>query len=52
MKEVIKLLDVGIIYPIFDSEWMSLTQVIPKKLGITVVENKMDELVPSRVTMG
>jgi hypothetical protein len=31
--EVIKLLDVGIIYPIFDSKWMSLIHVVPKKAG-------------------
>ncbi|KAG9453964.1 hypothetical protein H6P81_006868 [Aristolochia fimbriata] len=30
-KEVIKLLDVGIIYPISDSAWVSLVQVVPKK---------------------
>ena len=39
MKEVVKLLDAGIIYPISDSQWVSPTQVVPKKSGITVVEN-------------
>ena len=29
--EVLKLLDVGIIYPIADSKWVSPTQVVPKK---------------------
>ena len=29
--EVLKLLDVGIIYPISDSQWVNPTQVIPKK---------------------
>ena len=29
-NEVIKLLDNGIIYPIFDSKWVSPTQVVPK----------------------
>jgi hypothetical protein len=28
--EVIKLLDAGIIYPIFDSKWVSLIYVVPK----------------------
>ena len=31
-KEVLKLLDVGVIYPIADSKWVSPTQVVPKKI--------------------
>ena len=38
-KEIVKLLDVGIIYLIFDSEWVSPVQCIPKKSEMTVVEN-------------
>ncbi|KAM2388572.1 hypothetical protein ACFXTH_038002 [Malus domestica] len=38
-KEVIKLLDVGIIYPISDSKWVSPIQVVPKRSGVTVVRN-------------
>ncbi|RVW44377.1 hypothetical protein CK203_070978 [Vitis vinifera] len=30
----------GIIYPISDSPWVSPTQVVPKKSGITVVQNE------------
>jgi Reverse transcriptase (RNA-dependent DNA polymerase). len=52
MKEVIKLLDAGIIYPISDSKWVSPTQVVPKKAGITVVENADGEQIPTRVTTG
>ena len=37
-KEVVKLLDAGIIYPISDSQWVSPVQVIPKKSGITVIK--------------
>ncbi|CAL9019012.1 unnamed protein product, partial [Prunus brigantina] len=33
LKEVMKLLDVGIIYPISDSKWVSPVQVVPKKSG-------------------
>ncbi|CAL2277471.1 unnamed protein product [Prunus armeniaca] len=51
-KEVMKLLDVGIIYPISDSKWVSPVQVVPKKSGITVVKNEAKELVPTRVTTG
>ncbi|RVW70695.1 Pro-Pol polyprotein [Vitis vinifera] len=36
--EVLKLLQAGIIYPISDSPWVSPTQVVPKKSGITVVQ--------------
>ncbi|RVW68644.1 Transposon Tf2-2 polyprotein [Vitis vinifera] len=38
--EVLKLLQAGIIYPISDSPWVSPTQVVPKKSGITVVQMK------------
>ncbi|CAN6704265.1 unnamed protein product [Malus baccata var. baccata] len=50
--EVMKLLDAGIIYPISDSKWVSLTQVVPKKTGITVVKNDNNEFVPTRMTTG
>ncbi|RDX86591.1 hypothetical protein CR513_32056, partial [Mucuna pruriens] len=45
-KEVTKLLVAGIIYPISDSQWVSLVQVVPKKFGITIMKNQHDELVP------
>ncbi|KAJ4717036.1 DNA-directed DNA polymerase [Melia azedarach] len=51
-NEVLKLLDVGIIYPISDSTWVSLTQVVPKKSGVTVVKNENNELIPTRTTAG
>ena len=47
--KVLKLLDAGMIYPISDSKWVSPTQVVPKKAGITVVENEKGELVATRV---
>jgi hypothetical protein len=50
--EVLMLLDVGIIDPISDSKWMSPTQVVPKKFGVTVVKNEYNELIPTRVTTG
>jgi hypothetical protein len=40
--EVMKLLDVGIIYPISDSKWVSPIHVVPKWAGLTVVKNKDD----------
>ncbi|CAN6685478.1 unnamed protein product [Malus baccata var. baccata] len=48
-KEVIKLLDVGIIYPISDSKWVSPIQVVPKRSGVTVVKNEANELMHTRV---
>ena len=51
-KEVLKLLDVGVIYPIADSKWVSPTQVVPKKSGVTMVTNENNELIPTRVTSG
>ena len=50
--EVLKLLDAGIIYPISDSKWVSPTQVVPKKSGVTVVKNELNELVPTRIQTG
>ncbi|GKE71879.1 hypothetical protein Tco_1529951 [Tanacetum coccineum] len=51
-KEIVKLLDTNIIYPIANSPWVSLIHCVPKKGGITVVTNKNDELVPSTTVMG
>ncbi|RDX67770.1 hypothetical protein CR513_53312, partial [Mucuna pruriens] len=44
-KEVTKLLAARIIYPISDSQWVSLVQVVPKKSGMIVMKNQHDELV-------
>ena len=41
--EVLKLLQSGIIYPISNSTWVSPTQVVPKKLGVTTVKNEKGE---------
>ena len=51
-KEVVKLLDAGIIYPISDSSWVSPIQCVPKKGGMTIVENEEGEKVPTRVVNG
>nr|GEW22087.1 reverse transcriptase domain-containing protein [Tanacetum cinerariifolium] len=48
-KEVIKLLDAGMIYPISDSPWVSLIHCVPKKGEIIVVENENNELIPTRL---
>ncbi|CAN6583540.1 unnamed protein product [Malus baccata var. baccata] len=50
--EVLKLLNVGIIYPISDSKWVSPLQVVPKRSGITIVKNDNNELIPQRTVTG
>src|SRR4051812_16541602 len=47
-KEILKLLDAGIIYPISNSQWVSPIHVVPKKGGMTVIRNKKNELIPTR----
>ncbi|CAN6576826.1 unnamed protein product [Malus baccata var. baccata] len=51
-KEIIKLLDCGVIYPISNSRWVSPVQCVPKKSGVTVVKNAENELVPTRIQTG
>ncbi|RDX71162.1 Retrovirus-related Pol polyprotein from transposon 17.6, partial [Mucuna pruriens] len=43
-KEVTKLLAIGIIYPISNSQWVSPVQVVSKKSRMTVMKNEQDEL--------
>jgi hypothetical protein len=47
-KEVIKLLDVGIIYPVPHREWVCPVHCVPKKGGLTMVNNEKNELIPQR----
>ncbi|GJV41526.1 reverse transcriptase domain-containing protein [Tanacetum coccineum] len=51
-KEVLKLLDAGLIYPISDSPWVSPVHCVPKKGGFTVVENDENKLIPTRLVTG
>nr|GEV64391.1 reverse transcriptase domain-containing protein [Tanacetum cinerariifolium] len=51
-NEVLKLLDAGLIYPISDSPWVSPVHCVPKKGGFTVVENKENELISTRLVTG
>jgi hypothetical protein len=50
--EVIKLLDAGIIYPIYDSKWVSPIHVVPKRARLTIVKNKDNDLVPTCIQSG
>nr|GFB19715.1 reverse transcriptase domain-containing protein [Tanacetum cinerariifolium] len=51
-KEVEKLLDAGLIYPISDSPWVSPIHCVPKKGGMTVIKNDENELVPTHLVTG
>ncbi|GJY78492.1 reverse transcriptase domain-containing protein, partial [Tanacetum coccineum] len=51
-KEVLKLLDARMIYPISDSPWVSPVHCVPKKGRITVVSNEENELILTRLVTG
>nr|XP_009595482.2 uncharacterized protein LOC104091772 [Nicotiana tomentosiformis] len=51
-KEIIKWLDGGVVYPVADSSWVSPVQCVPKKRGMTVIQNKKNELIPTRTVTG
>nr|GEY54815.1 reverse transcriptase domain-containing protein [Tanacetum cinerariifolium] len=48
-KDVEKLLDAGLIYPISDSPWVSPVNCVPKNGGFTVVGNEKNELILTRL---
>ncbi|GJV77113.1 reverse transcriptase domain-containing protein [Tanacetum coccineum] len=50
-KEVEKLLDARLIYPISDSPLVSPVHYVPKNGGFTVVKNDENELIPTRLVM-
>nr|GEY04227.1 reverse transcriptase domain-containing protein [Tanacetum cinerariifolium] len=51
-KEVEKLFEAGLIYPISDSPLVSPIHCVPKKGGFTIVENKENELILTRLVTG
>ena len=51
-QEILKWMDAGIIYPISDSPWVSPIHVVPKKGGLTVLENDQQELISTRTVTG
>ena len=51
-KEILKLLEAGIIYPIADSQWVSPVHCVPEKGGIIVIPNDKDEFTPQRIITG
>nr|GEU64947.1 reverse transcriptase domain-containing protein [Tanacetum cinerariifolium] len=51
-NKVIKLLDFGLIYPIYDIPWVTPVYCMPKKGGMTVVENEDNKLILTRLVTG
>ena len=51
-KEVHKWFNVGFIYAISDSPYVSPVHVVPKKGGFTVIKNEKNELIPTRTVTG
>ncbi|GKE84497.1 putative reverse transcriptase domain-containing protein, partial [Tanacetum coccineum] len=51
-KEVLRLLDAGLIYPVFNSPRVSPVQVVLKKGGMTVVKNEKNKLIPESTVTG
>jgi hypothetical protein len=48
-KEVIKLLDARIIYPVPHREWVSPVHCVLKKGGLTMVKTEKNKLIPQRI---
>jgi len=51
-KEVQKLLEARMIYPISDSTWVSPMQMVLKKNGVTVIHNEKNELISTITITG
>ncbi|CAM8920461.1 unnamed protein product [Rhodiola kirilowii] len=51
-KEIQKLLDADVIYPISDSQWVSPVHIVLKKIGITIEEDAEGKMVTTRVKNG
>jgi hypothetical protein len=48
-KKVLKVLQARVIYPVYDSDFVSPVQVVMKKGGMTVICNEKNELIPQRI---
>lgn len=51
-KEVPKLLEPGMIYPISDSYWISHVHVVLKKCGMTIIRNEKNGLILTHTIVG
>ena len=50
--KVLKILDLSIIYSIFDISWVNYVQLVLKKSEVTVIANVDNELILIKVTPG
>ena len=50
-EEILKWLNAEIIYPISDSQWVSLVHVVPKKAGVTMTVNDKGEEIQTCLSM-
>ena len=48
-EEILKWLNAQIIYPISDSQWVSLVHIVPKKAGVRVTTNEKGEEIETRL---
>ena len=51
-KEVVKILDAGIIHSITDNEWVSPFQLVPQKYGMIAIRNECDKLISNGAIIG
>nr|GFC85517.1 reverse transcriptase domain-containing protein [Tanacetum cinerariifolium] len=51
-KEVLKLFDAGLIYPISNSPWVRPIHCVPKKGGFTIVKNEENKLILTQLVTG
>ena len=51
-KKVLKWLNVGFIYAISDSPWVTPVHVVPTKGGFTMIRNERNELIPTKIMIG
>ena len=51
-RKILKLLKVNIIYPVFDSRWISPIHLVPKKGEMIVMNNENNELIATMAVMG
>ena len=52
IKEIIRLLDAGIIYHVKESDWVSPVHCVPKKGGFTVMANEIMNKSPQGLLLG
>lgn len=52
IKEVLKLHEAGMLYPILDTSWVSPVNIVPNKGGMTIIQNEKNELILDQIVTG